>query len=230
MYKIIEDHRDFLVISKDAGVCFHRKGEAAGLVDTVRSDCGLDELYTVHRLDTMTSGLLLFAKNRGGAQQLTAQFRKKIIRKYYLAISDRRPRKKQGLILGDMIKARRGAWKLTRTRQDPAITQFFSTSLGNRLRLFLLRPLTGRTHQVRVAMKSIGSPVLGDPLYHKKEDTCIDRGYLHSYAVSFTLHGRIFRITHKPDTGRYFLDEAFLEVVKRYEHPWELDWPEIKKS
>jgi tRNA pseudouridine32 synthase/23S rRNA pseudouridine746 synthase len=176
MYKIIEDHKDFLLISKDAGVSFHKEGESAGLLDTVRSDRGLDELYTVHRLDKMTSGLLLLATNRSSAQKLAAQFRKKIIRKYYLAISDRRPQKKQGLVQGDMIKARRGAWKLSRTREDPAITQFFSMSLGNRLRLFIIKPLTGKTHQVRVAMKSIGSPVLGDPLYHKKEHAGIDRG------------------------------------------------------
>lgn len=228
MYKIIEDHKEFLVISKGADVSFHRDGKSAGLVETIRNDTGLKELYTVHRLDTMTSGLLLFAKNRNSAQKLSTLFRKKIIRKYYLALSDRKPRKKQGLISGDMARARRGAWKLLRTKLDPAVTQFFSTPMGNTLRLFILRPYTGKTHQVRVAMKSIGSPVLGDPLYHRKEDDGIDRGYLHSYAVSFTLHGRIYRFACKPDTGRYFTDRAFLETVKKYEVPWDLPWPEIK--
>lgn len=224
MYTIIEDHKDFLVISKDTGVSFHKEGESTGLVDTVRADTGIKELYTVHRLDKMTSGLLLLAKEKQSAQKLAAQFRKKIIRKYYLAVSDRRPRKRQGLIVGDMAKARRGAWKLLRTRHDPAITQFFSASMGNRVRLFLLRPSTGRTHQLRVAMKSIGSPVLGDPLYHKKEDEGTDRGYLHSYAMSFTLSGKIFRVVCKPDSGKYFLGSAFLDAVRQYEHPWELAW------
>ena len=228
MYKIIEDRKDFLIICKDAGVSFHREGESSGLVDIVRSDNGLTELYTVHRLDKITSGLILLAKHKDSAKKLAIQFRKKIIRKYYLAISDRRPQKKQGLVQGDMAKARRGGWRLLRTRENPAITQFFSTAMGNKLRLFILRPYTGKTHQVRVAMKSLGSPVLGDPLYHKKEDAGIDRAYLHSYAISFTLYGRIYRFEHKPDTGRYFTDQAFLDAMKRYENPWELEWLEIK--
>ena len=228
MYTIIADHKDFLLISKDADVNFHKEGESTGLVDIVRVDNGLTELYTLHRLDKMTSGLLLLAKHRDSARKLATQFRKKIIRKYYLAISDRIPRKKQGLVRGDMAKARRGSWRLLRTRENPAVTQFFSTSMGNKSRLFILRPYTGKTHQVRVAMKSIGSPVLGDPLYHKKEDAGIDRAYLHSYAISFTLYGRIYRFAHKPDAGRYFSDKAFLDAVKRYENPWELEWPEIK--
>jgi len=229
MYKIIEDHKDFLLISKDTGVSFHKEGASAGLAERIRVDTGLQELYTLHRLDTMTSGLLLFAKNRNTAQKLSAQFRKRIIRKYYLAVSDRPPKKKQGLIAGDMAKARRGAWKLLRTREDPAVTQFFSTSMGNTLRLFILKPRTGKTHQLRVAMKSIGSPVLGDPLYHAKQDSGVDRGYLHSYAMSFTLRSRIYRFLCRPDSGRYFLNSAFLEALKRYEDPWELDWPELKE-
>lgn len=230
MYKIIADHRDFLLISKDPGVSFHAEGGSAGLVETVRSRTGLRELYTVHRLDKITSGLLLFAKNRGSAKKLAEQFRKKIIRKYYLAVSDRKPRKKQGLIAGDMARTRRGGWKLLRSRENPAITQFFSISMGNTLRLFLLRPHTGRTHQLRVAMKSLGSPILGDPLYHRKDDAGVDRMYLHSYAVSFTLYGRIYRFAHTPDTGRFFLDKAFLEAVKRFEIPWDLEWPETHRT
>jgi len=228
MYKIIEDHKDFLLISKHSDVGFHKEGESTGLVDMVRSDNGLKELYALHRLDKITSGLLLFAKSRDSARKLAAQFRKKIIRKYYLAVSDRKPKKKQGLVQGDMAKARRGSWRLLRTSEDPAITQFFSTSMGNKLQLFMLRPYTGKTHQVRVAMKSIGSPVLGDPLYHKKEDAAPDRAYLHSYAISFTLYGRVYRFAHKPDSGRYFLDAAFLDAVKQYENPWELPWPKLK--
>jgi len=61
-----------------------------------------------------------------------------------------------------MLKARRGAWKLARSKESPALTEFVSTSLGQGLRLFLLRPYTGKTHQLRVAMKSLGAPIIGD--------------------------------------------------------------------
>ena len=159
MYKVISDHKEFLVISKDPGVSFHKVGNDEGLHDKIKTDLNLNTLYSVHRLDKITSGLLIFAKSAGIARELSSKFRNRRVEKYYLAISDRRPRKKQGTIKGDMEKSRRGSWKLTRGNQDPAITSFFSYALGEGLRLYLLRPYTGKTHQLRVAMKSIGAPI-----------------------------------------------------------------------
>ena len=61
-----------------------------------------------------------------------------------------------------MQKARNGAWKLCQSKENPAITRFESVSCEPNLRLFILKPQTGKTHQLRVAMKSLGSPILGD--------------------------------------------------------------------
>ncbi|MBW1895311.1 MAG: TIGR01621 family pseudouridine synthase [Deltaproteobacteria bacterium] len=191
MYRIINNHEDFLLINKSSGVIFHKGSETEGLLELLKKEAGIMELHAVHRLDKVTSGLLLFAKNIDTAKDISRQFRNRLVEKYYIALSDRKPRKKQGLIKGDMGKARRGAWKLLRTMNNPAVTQFFSCSAGNNMRLFIIRPRTGKTHQVRVALKSIGSPVLGDPLYHGKEEGLeIDRTYLHSYALSFTVRDK----------------------------------------
>ena len=166
MYRIIKNHEDFLLINKSTEVSFHKESDTEGLLELLKKEPGIKELHTVHRLDKVTSGLLLFAKNTETAKDISRQFRKRLVEKYYIALSDRKPRKNQGLIKGDMIKSRRGAWKLLRTMNNPAVTQFFSCSAGNSLRLFIIRPRSGKTHQVRVALKSIGSPVLGDPMYH----------------------------------------------------------------
>jgi tRNA pseudouridine32 synthase/23S rRNA pseudouridine746 synthase len=229
MYSIIENHKDFLLISKHPGVSFHKNGEARGLSEVLRSDLGIHDLYTVHRLDTMTSGLLLFARSRAVAGELAYQFQNRLVEKYYLAISDRRPKKKQGFIKGDMKKARRGAWKLSRSIENPAVTQFFSYPMGGGMRLFIMKPHTGRTHQIRVAMKSLGSPVLGDPLYHKKEkaEEQPDRGYLHSYAVRFHLSGKDYAFIHKPEEGKYFNGMVFMETLKCCEEPWVLKWTSL---
>ncbi len=229
MYKVISDHKDFLVISKDPGVSFHKEGNAEGLHEKIRADLGLKSLYSVHRLDKITSGLLIFAKNSKTARELSRKFRNRMVEKYYIAISDRRPRKKQGTIKGDMEKSRRGSWKLTRGNKAPCITSFFSYALGGGQRLYLLKPYTGKTHQIRVAMKSIGAPVQGDSLYHKKEEgkPC-DRGYLHSFVLRFKLDGKMYKFEQLPDSGEYFLSETFLMNVKKCEHPWELNWPSIK--
>jgi tRNA pseudouridine32 synthase/23S rRNA pseudouridine746 synthase len=203
-----------------------------GLTEILKEDLGLRELYSVHRLDTMTSGLLLFAKSRNSAKELSRQFQNRLVEKYYLAVSDRSPKKKQGLIIGDMEKARRGAWKLTRKRNNPAITQFFSYPLGRDLRLYALKPQTGKTHQLRVALKSIGAPVLGDPVYHKKEsgEEKPDRGYLHSYALRFNFKGEAYLFVREPDIGKYFTNEAFMQTIKKCERPWELKWPGCMKK
>jgi tRNA pseudouridine32 synthase/23S rRNA pseudouridine746 synthase len=228
MYKIISDQRDFLIVSKSPGVSFHKEGHTEGLHEKIRADLGINTLYSVHRLDRITSGLLIFSKTEGIARELSSKFRNRTVEKYYIAISDRRPRKKQGTIKGDMEKSRRSSWKLTRENKDPAITSFFSYTLGEGRRLYLLRPYTGKTHQIRVAMKSIGVPVLGDRIYHKhEEDKKYDRGYLHSYALRFTLHGTVYEFEHKPESGELFLNETFLLHIKKCEHPWELNWPVI---
>ncbi len=229
MYTLVDDRDDFLIIDKHPGTNFHKGPVSGGITTIIRGDLGIKELYTIHRLDIITSGLLVFAKSKGVAAELSRQFRERLIEKYYIAISDRRPKKKQGLIKGDIVKARRGAWKFARTLENPAITQFFSQSIGEGLRLYILKPLTGKTHQIRVSLKSISAPVYGDPLYHNKEylDKEPDRAYLHSYAMRFTLKGNSYEFVHIPDKGECFKSEAFQIAIKKYEKPWELDWPSI---
>lgn len=113
------------------------------------------------------------------------------MRKTYLALGTDKPSKKQGWIKGDMEKSRRGAWKLTRGMENPAVTEFGSHSLEPGLRLFVLHPHTGKTHQLRVAMKSLGSPILGDTLYGGKHAS---RMFLHAWKIKFDYQGQTFEI------------------------------------
>lgn len=224
MYRIIENHPEFIVISKFHDVHFHTSSASPGLVQQIREDLGGEQLYPVHRLDSMTSGLLLLAKSKQSAQELSSCFREHHIDKFYIALGGTKPHKKQGTIIGDMKKVRNGEWILCRSRNNPAITRFYSTGLGNGLRLYLLKILTGKTHQIRVALKSLGVPVLGDPLYSKKsaDGLIIDRGYLHSYAIGFKLNGKCYRYKDIPDCGIHFSSEEFKSGLGKYEDPWSL--------
>ena len=147
------------------------------------------------------------------------------IEKYYLAIGDKKPSKKQGLIKGDMAKSRRGMFKLLRTMENPAITQFFSFSIANKQRLYLLKPHSGKTHQLRVALASIGAPIVGDPLYYSQSTA--DRGYLHAYALKFSYLGEEFEFTSLPTKGEYYLNEALNEQLAAIKKPWQLNWPRL---
>jgi tRNA pseudouridine32 synthase/23S rRNA pseudouridine746 synthase len=144
------------------------------------------------------------------------------VEKYYLALSDAKPAKKQGLIRGDMEKGRGGAWKLCQSQLNPAVTQFFSHSLAPGRRLFLLRPRTGKTHQLRVAMKSLGAPILGDALYG---GSAADRTYLHAYALALTLDGEALRFVCPPAQGSEFAVPALAAYLQQ-QPPWTLPWPQ----
>lgn len=154
-------------------------------------------LYGVHRLDRVTSGILVLAKDGETARTLTTAFRQGTAVKYYTGLSHGKPTaKKQGWVKGGMERGRRKSWYLTRgTGQDRlpnyAVTRFFTAGLGSLQAyrapsnpegldlsdesdvlllpsprtLLLFRPYTGRTHQLRVAAKSVGLPLSGDPLY-----------------------------------------------------------------
>lgn len=227
MFTLIHTCDDFIVISKKAGVSFHGGDGAPSLDDAIRERMGIDELYALHRLDNLTSGLLVFARTRGVVRELARQFRERHIEKFYLAVGGPHPKKKQGIVSGDMKKGRDGVWILTRTHERPAVTRFFSTFLQPGLRLYLLRLYTGRTHQVRVALKSVGAPVIGDVRYCKKVMAGIepDRGYLHAYALAFSVMGVRHRFVCPPDEGRYFLSDEFKTALMRLgEDPWALAW------
>lgn len=91
-----------------------------------------------------------------------------------------------------MEKARRGGWKLTREPHNPAVTHFFSRSAAPGLRLFVLRPHTGKTHRLRVAMKSLGSPILGGTLYSGGPTEIL---FLHAWKIAFACGGSHYEIT-----------------------------------
>lgn len=224
-FQLVEVNDQFVVINKMPGISFHTENEVLGIVERVKAELGFEELYPVHRLDKITSGLLVLARTPEANSKISQLFREREVEKYYLAISDRKPSKKQGMIKGDMVRSRRSTWKLTKTLDNPAITQFFSTSLEPGKRLFLVRPKTGKTHQIRVALNSIGAPVLGDPLYNTESAKNASRGYLHAYAIKFRLDDINYSFVSEPTIGETFLTDAFKKAIQLYAEPWSLAWP-----
>ena len=235
MYKIIAEHPDFIIVDKNAGVNFHDEGDiGSGLFSQVKGMVNSQlkkqqpnqdddvELYPVHRLDKMTSGLVIFAKTLACAQIFGELFSNHEIEKYYLAISDKKPTKKQGLIKGDMAKSRRGMFKLMRTFENPAVTQFFSYGIRNKQRLFILKPHSGKTHQLRVALSSIGCPIIGDNLYGGNP---ADRGYLHAYALRFTYLSIEYDFIAEPNQGDFFLQDNLSMKLNELSPLWQLKWP-----
>lgn len=188
-------HPDWIIINKPAGIGMHTEGEEPGVVVLCEKQWQ-QKFWPVHRLDKVTSGLLILARSADAAACFSQLFEQHQIRKFYLARATGKPSKKQGWIKGDMEKARNGSWKLMRSANNPAITRFvshFDADAGQRL--FLLAPKTGRTHQLRVAMKSLGTAIDGDQRY---KGAPADRTYLHAYALQFEYQGESYQISCAP--------------------------------
>ena len=228
MYDIVENNSEFVVIYKKPNTSFHSESGEPGLFETLKQTEGFRELFPVHRLDKITSGLLVMAKTAEINRLLNDAFRNRQVEKYYLAISAKKPNKKQRLIKGDMTPSRRGAWKLLASQENPAATQFFSKSITAGRRLFIIKPHTGKTHQIRVALKSIGAPILGDRLYGDAiaSEAC-DRSYLHAYSLGFWLGEKHYRYTQLPREGEFFCDTFFAESIQEWREPWLLPWPSL---
>ena len=113
---------------------------------------------------------------------------------------------------------------LLKSADNPAVTQFHSCALEVGERGFLLKPHTGKTHQLRVALKSLGSPIAGDLRYAHAHDAKLeDRGYLHAYALRFEYNDKKYLFVSKPKEGsRYLSDKISHYLDTEWKAPWEL--------
>ena len=189
------------MIEKAPGVAVQGDPGAPSVLDHLRRDLALPQLYPVHRLDMATSGLVVAAKTSEANRALSLAFQNREVNKCYLALTSKKPGKKQGWVIGDMEKARSGSYRLCRTRDNPARTAFRSFALEEGRRLFVLRPLTGKTHQLRVALKSLGAPIIGDERYGGEP---ADRLYLHAWRLEFPLASHRYHYVVAPRPGELF--------------------------
>jgi len=224
MFTLVYQHPDFLVINKHPGVSVHKDDNEQPLLAAVAEQTGDKKLYLIHRLDKMTSGLLLLGRNRQAASALSVNFAQREVEKFYLAIGTKKPKKKQGVVIGDMMRSRRSSWKLESSKENPAVTQFFSTAGGNGRRLFLCKPHTGKTHQIRVALRSVGSGITGDDIYGCE---AADRGYLHAFSLRFPYQGTLQQFICMPELGELWQTDEVQQTLGEWQLPWDLAWPKL---
>jgi Pseudouridylate synthases, 23S RNA-specific len=149
------------------------------LVNLVKSRFGMKKLYTLHRLDRETSGVIIFAKRHEIAQTMAALFRKKQIQKKYTAILNGHLPQSSGKAISEAyiyLPIGKDSNSKIRIKQSvsssgkPCQTYFSEKEKIGDLSLVEVRPITGRTHQIRVHAAHIGCAVLGDKLYGLTDD------------------------------------------------------------
>ncbi|MDR1467938.1 MAG: RluA family pseudouridine synthase [Spirochaetaceae bacterium] len=164
--------------------------------------CSSDRPFIVHRLDKDTSGVLIAAYTEDALRFLSGQFKERAVKKTYATIVAGAPPQERGLIDTRLCRDTRNRKTFMVSgasgggeKGKRAITRYklvkSVVSGGGVYSLLLLRPRTGRTHQLRVHLRHIGCPILGDPLYHKKDPRFPTATLmLHALSLEITLpHG-----------------------------------------
>ena len=218
---IVYEDSDIAVINKQAGLVVHpAHGHYSGtLVNAIlyhiKDLSGINgEIRPgiVHRLDKDTSGLIVIAKNDKVHTALTEMFQEKKIRKTYLAILKGKLNKSEGKIVTQIGRDKNDRKKMTViddiTKGKNAITNYKVVSQNNLFTLVKVNIETGRTHQIRVHMRYLGYPILGDSVYGRKDNE--KRQMLHAYKLEF-IH---------PVTGRQMefigeIPEDFQKALKK---------------
>ena len=220
--EIIYEDNDLAVINKKAGIVVHpANGHYSGtLVNAIlyhiKDLSGINgEIRPgiVHRLDKDTSGLLIIAKNDKAHLKLSQMFHDKTVKKTYLAILKGKLNQKSGRIITQIGRDKNDRKKMTVINDlnsgKTAITNYEVISQTEKFTLVKVHIETGRTHQIRVHMKSINHVILGDYVYGT-EDKNVKRQMLHAYKLEF-----LNPLDNKEYVFKGKLFNDFIEVAKK---------------
>jgi 23S rRNA pseudouridine1911/1915/1917 synthase len=200
--EIIFENNDLMVVNKPAGMVVHPSaGHHSGTLvhaalahaPDIEGVGGIQRPGVVHRLDKDTSGLILLAKNDAAHHWLSDQFRTREVEKAYLALVDGAPPTSSG-----RVEAAIGRDPVDRKRMKvvppgkgrSAVSEYRTLRRYPDHSLLEVRPITGRTHQIRLHLKFLGCPVVGDRVYgHKHPSLPLQRQFLHATRLRIKILG-----------------------------------------
>ena len=193
---IVYEDEDVIVVNKPKGMVVHpAPGNYTGtLVNALLHHCddlsginGVIRPGIVHRIDKDTSGILVVAKNDNAHQKLAEQFKDHSIKREYYAIVEGRFKKEGGTIDAPLGRHHRDRLKYAVVKDGKrAVTHYEVLKVFNSCSLVKCTLETGRTHQIRVHMASIGHPLVGDLVYgHNKQKIKIEGQALHAKTLGF---------------------------------------------
>lgn len=209
---IITETDEYFVINKPAGMAVEKPSPQKTLGEWLVENKQINpndwqddqRLGVVHRLDSDTSGILLWAKTPQAQGELKTTWQGRQVQKTYLALVSGETEKSGEIDLPlsrDNKNDKQQVDWLKTDRSRPALTQYerleVGECLGQKVSLVKVHPITGRTHQIRVHLKAIGHPIIGDSLYGEKisrelaEKLELKRQFLHAWKLQL------------PDTEEY---------------------------
>ena len=205
--RVLFQNDDVLAVDKSEGVV--SVGQAGGGLPILLNEIFPGRLFPVHRLDKEVSGVILFAKNAETHRWLNSEFERKAVKKTYLAVTHGIIAKNRGLINAPIREFGSGRMGVDAKRGKPSVTEFKVEERLGAFTLVRVFPLTGRRHQIRVHLYSLGHPIVGDLKYGERAaQEKFPRLMLHALEIEFAL----------PDGERLNIGapvpESFESVVK----------------
>ena len=202
---ILLDNADLLVINKPTGLAVHGgSGVRLGLIESLRSLFPETRyLELVHRLDRDTSGLVLVAKNARALRSLHEQLRDGSVDKRYLALVGGKWPAYQKSVSAPLAKRHTSSGeRIVKVASEgkSAKTELRVLERLPEATLIEAKPISGRTHQIRVHTQHLGHPILGDTKYQNDQSRAISataglkRLFLHAKAISFELGGERYKL------------------------------------
>jgi len=179
---LIYEDDNVIVLNKPSGLLSMAKGEFT--TEPTLEDYGL----LVHRLDRDTSGVVILAKNEATRTMLRKQFQDRKAHKTYYAIVDGHPKLDEALInLPIARNLKHPTTFMVDPKGKPAETYYKVVKKSDKHSLIELKPVSGRTHQLRVHLNYIGCPIVGDRVYNEKSKA--NRLMLHANSLEITIPG-----------------------------------------
>ncbi len=211
-FEIIYEDQNLIAVNKPEGLAsIHDSNGKIVDLQTLLQDKLKIKIYVLHRLDKDVSGIILYAKNSATHKFLNHQFENRIVKKTYIALVHGVIKEKSGLI--DKPIKEFGSGRMGISEKGKESKTFYNlTEKYSQYSMLELSPTTGRKHQLRVHLYSIGHPIVGDKLYGEIE---IQKNYprlmLHAKSITFDLTDTK-KLHLEADLPNSFL--SFIESIK----------------
>lgn len=182
--EIIVENEHFIVVNKPAGLLSipDREGKDISLKKLLLEKYG--QIFTVHRLDRDTSGIIVFARDEETHKFLSVAFEERMVQKYYLGmVNGTIPDKKKTIDAPIMEHPGKKGTMIINKKGKAAVTDYEVLEEFGKFSLVQFRIYTGRTHQIRVHMKNIGHPIVCDELYGDGTNILIS-SFKHNFKLS----------------------------------------------
>lgn len=185
-YRIVYEDEWMIVVDKPSGMLVipTPKGETNTLTDLLNRE--LDErgieanAHPCHRLDRETSGLIIYAKGKSVQQMMMDEFKRRAVRKSYIAFVHGAPKKNFDTLRSFIYNRNKG-------RKEEAVTKYRVLEKKRDFTVLEAQPITGRTNQIRIHLKEIGHPLVGESVYAFRKDFKLrfKRTALHAHGLEF---------------------------------------------